>query len=259
MPGRSPLEQRLLHDPIADDDAPTQRWAYPAMATLVLSLFIAYHLTAVLAHTLPTGELGRPFRAFLARHASTDSYLGAAGIASSWGVFAPEPPSRNVFTRVLVEDAEGQEWDLGHDILGRRTYPHLIYDRWGKINRQMLIQREYQPIYAGWVCRDWERRHGGAAARAVRLSPVYTQIPPPRAVYANMGYDPRSLDLHEAKQEVYGCASIAHGQTPSRLRARLGLAPLAPGAFRDVPRRSWAAQPADRAPADVPAPAPSVD
>lgn len=263
MSARSPLEQRLLHDPIPDDDEPGRPWAYSGMALVVLSLFIAYHLTAVLVHTMPASEGSRALQAVLARRAETENYLGAIGITWLWGVFAPEPPTRNVFTRVLVESADGQEWDLGHEILGRRSYPYLFYDRMAKINRQMLRQREYLRIYAGWVCRSWELGHGGEAARTVRLAPVFTQVPAPSAAFARMGYEPRGLDVVEAEKEVFPCASTAHGQLPPRLRARHGLAAPAPGSFRDVPRRSWVArassQEGERAPGSDPASAPALE
>ena len=240
MPEASSLEQRLLHDPIPDDDEPGRRWSAPPRTLLVLSVFIAYHLLAVLAHSFPAPG-ARPFQAWLGRVAETDSYLGATGISSSWGVFAPDPPQRNVFTRVIVVDAKGQEWDLGHDILGRRAYPYLLYDRMAKINRQMLRQKQYLLPYAGWVCRAWERGHGGEGARAVRLLPIYSRIPAPEVAYRTMGYSPAGLDIVEARPEIFECATIPHGQLPPRLRARLGL-PAQGTVFREVARRGWAAR-----------------
>jgi hypothetical protein len=240
MPEPSSLEQRLLHAPIPDDDQPGRRWSAPSRTLLVLSVFIAYHLLAVLAHSLPAPE-AKSFRSWLARVAETEGYLGAAGISWSWGVFSPDPPKRNVFTRVVVVDGAGQEWDLGHDIVGRRAYPYLLYDRMAKINRQMLRQKQYLLPYAGWVCREWERRHGGEGARMVRLLPIYSRIPTPETAYQTMGYSPTGLDFEEASPEVFECSTIAHGQLPPRLRARLGLPAQGPP-FRDVARRSWAAR-----------------
>lgn len=240
MPEPSSLEQRLLRDPIPDDDQPGRRWSAPGRTLLVLSVFIAYHLLAVLAHSLPASG-ARPFRAWLARVVQTESYLGATGISWSWGVFAPDPPRRNVFTRVVVVDRDGQEWDLGHDIVGRRRYPYLVYDRMAKINRQMLRQKEYLLPYAGWVCREWERTHGGEGARAARLLPIYSRIPPPEVAYLTMGYSPTALNFEEALPEIFECSTIPHGQLPPRLRARFGLPPQGT-AFRDVARRSWAAR-----------------
>jgi hypothetical protein len=239
MPEPGSLEQRLLHDPIPDDDAPGRRWAYSLGGSVLLSVFIAYHLLAVLVQSAP-GRETRAFRDAVNRYAETEHYLGAAGITWSWAVFAPDPPQRNVFTRVVVVDAGGQEWDLGHDIMGRRAYPYLVYDRLAKVNRQMLRQKEYLVIYAGWVCRDWERGHRGEAPQVVRLLPVTTTIPRPDQAYLAMGYSPRGLDVKESSPEVYECGTIMQGRLPSALRARAGLPPLPPGVFRDVPRRSWA-------------------
>ncbi|HKZ05252.1 MAG TPA: hypothetical protein VJU81_07250 [Methylomirabilota bacterium] len=236
----SSLEQRLLHDRIPDDDQPGRRWSASRRTLLVLSLFIAYHLLAVLAHSLPAPG-ARPLRAWLARVAETESYLGATGISWSWGVFAPDPPRRNLFTRVVVVDGSGQEWDLGHDIVGRRAYPYLVYDRMAKINRQMLRQKQYLLPYAGWVCREWERGHGGEGARTVRLLPIYSRIPAPEVAYRTMGYSPAGLNVEEALPEIFECPTIPHGQLPPRLRARLGLPPQGT-AFREVARRSWAAR-----------------
>jgi len=240
MPGPSSLEQRLLHDPIRDDDEPGRRWSAPSRTLLVLSVFIAYHLLAVLVHSLPAPG-ARPLRAWLARVAETESYLGATGISWSWGVFAPDPPQRNVFTRVVVVDAGGQEWDLGHDILCRRTYPYLLYDRMAKINRQMLRQKQYLLPYAAWVCREWERGHGGEGARTVRLLPITSRIPAPEVAYRTMGYSPAGLDFTESRPENFECTTIPHGQIPPRLRARLGL-PSQGVVFHDVARHTWAAR-----------------
>ena len=241
MPEPGSLEQRLLHDPVPDDDAPGERWAYSLGSVVLISVFIAYHLLAVLAQSAP-GRENRDFRESMNRLARTEGYLGAAGITWSWAVFAPDPPRRNVFTRVVVVDGAGQEWDLGHDIFGRRAYPYLFYDRLAKVNRQMLRQKEYLAIYAGWVCRDWERGHRGEPARTVRLVPTVTTIPRPDQAYVTMGYSPRGLDVKESSPEVYDCATVAQGRLPTALRARVGLPPLTAGAFRDVPRRSWAAR-----------------
>jgi hypothetical protein len=156
-------------------------------------------------------------------------------------VFAPDAPQRNLFTRVVVVDGSGREWDVGHDILGRRTYPYLLYDRMAKINRQMLRQQQYLLPYAGWVCRDWERGHGGEAARAVRLLPIYSRIPTPEVAYRTMGYSPAGLNFEEALPETFECRTIPHCQMPPYLRARMGLPPQGT-AFRDVARRSWAAR-----------------
>ena len=233
------LEQSLLHDrPPAD--APSKPWPGHSglLGTVLVSIFIAYHLVAVLVHSAPPSSALGPLQAALNRHIQTGEYLRGAGIARNWAVFAPDAPRHNLFTRVLVEGADGQEHDLGHEPFGRRNYPYLFYDRMGKINREMLRKKPYRLSYAGWVCRDWERRHGGEPARAVRLVPIRTRVPAPTQAYAAMGYAPRGLDIEEATPDVYPCASTVHGQLPARLRVRYDL-PTAGTTFQDVPRRSW--------------------
>ena len=234
--GRS-LEERLLRDPLPHATQRGWRASYTFSGAILISLFIAYHLTAVLIHSAPgTGAVS--LQAFLNRHAHTGDYLRAAGIARSWAVFAPDAPRQNTFARVLVEGSDGQEWDLGHEVLGRRRHPYLFYDRMAKINRQMLRRKEYRLSYAGWVCREWERSHGGEPARAVRLVTIRTRVPSPAQAYLTMGYAPRGLEVDEATPEVYPCASTPHGQLPASLRARYGLPPIA-ATFREVPRRTW--------------------
>lgn len=237
------LEQRLLREPLPGAEPPRGRAAFPLLATLLVSLFIAYHLLAVGIHSAPPGGPVPSLQTFFDRHFRTVDYIRAAGIARSWQVFAPDAPRVNAFVRVLVEGTDGEVWDLGHDILGRRQYPYLFYDRIAKINRQMLRRKDYRLTYAGWVCRDWERMHGGEAARAVRLLPVRTRVPPP----GRGGYDPRGLDVEEAAPETFPCESTLHGQLPPSLRARYGLPPVA-ATFRDVPARTWWGR---RAPAGV--------
>lgn len=234
----SPLAGALLHASVATDDRPERRWAYPVVEMAALSLFIAFHLLAVLVLSAPPSDAVRSLQRMLERHAYAGDYLRTAGIARSWSVFAPDPARQNAFTRVFVEAHDGQEWDLGHDALGRRRYPYLFYDRLAKINRQMLRRADYRLSYAGWVCRCWERDHRGQPARAVRLVVTRTLVPTPAQAYVTMGYDPRSLDVEDSPPEIHTCATIPHGQLPPNLRARYEL----PGpalAFRDVARRTW--------------------
>jgi hypothetical protein len=248
--GRS-LEDRLLRDPIPPDTAAGRRATYSVTSAVLISVFIAYHLTAVLVHSAPASTVTSPLQTFLNRHAQTGEYLRAAGIARSWAVFSPDAPRQNVFTRVVVDGADGQEWDLGHEPFGRRVYPYLFYDRMGKINREMVRKKPYRLSYAGWVCREWERTHGGQPARAVRLIMIRTRVPSPEQSYASMGYTPRGLQVEEAAPEIYPCASTPHGQLPPSLRARYGLPP-GTTVFQDLPRRTWSRTGAGGELADTP-------
>jgi hypothetical protein len=234
----SPVAEVLLHAPVATDDRPERRWAYPKLEMAALSLFLTFHLLAVLVLSVPLSDAVRPLQRMLERHAHAGDYLRTAGIARSWGVFAPEPARQNAFTRVLVEAQDGEEWDLGHDLLGRRRYPYLFYDRLAKINRQMLRRTDYRLSYAAWVCRRWERDQGGQPARAVHLVGIRTRVPTPDQAYVAMGYDPRGLNVEDSPPEIHACATTPHGQLPPDLRARYRL-PGPPLAFRDVARSTW--------------------
>jgi hypothetical protein len=226
-----------------DDDAPGQRWAYPPVDMLLVSLFIGFHIATLLVYSMPSRGVMSGLNRLLNRYAEMSGYMGLVGNTPSWGMFAPDVARLNAFTRVLVEDRSGQAHDFLHDIHARRRYPYLFYDRMGKVNRRLIERpQQYRAPYAAWVCRDWERTHGGEPAHAVRLVTAWTRIPPPLQAYPTMGYEPRDLPLEQASPETFECASIPHGQLPPGLRARYGL-PAAPAdAFRDVFVRTWRVQ-----------------
>jgi len=200
------LAQSLLTDPWPEDDEPGARWAHPRLDMVVISLFIAYHVSVILVANLPSTGLVSALHWFFTHQLQMTSYLQATGSHQDWGLFAPDPGRTNVFLRVIVEDREGRLLDLGHDIYGRRRYPYLVYDRMGKINRRLVEDESYREVYAGWVCRDWEATHGGVPARAVRLQEIGTRIPRPEHVYDLMGYDPRTLPMIQGQGAVFGCA-----------------------------------------------------
>jgi hypothetical protein len=202
-----------------------------------VSVFIAYHLLAVLVHNAPAQGPLRDVQARLESTAFTASYLKGTGTVTSWAVFVPEPPQQNVFVRALVVDAAGAELDQGLEIYGRRRHPYLLYDRLAKVNRQLVPRAHYRPLYAAWLCRGWERTHG-EAAREARLFPFSTRIPPPEQAYAAMGYRPAELPLVEAAPEVFPCASTPHAQLPRAQRARRNLPPTG-AAFVDIGRTTW--------------------
>ncbi len=233
------LAQSLLTDPWPEDDEPGARWAHPRLDMVVISLFIAYHVSVILVANLPSTGLVSALHWFFTHQLQMTSYLQATGSHQDWGLFAPDPGRTNVFLRVIVEDREGRLLDLGHDIYGRRRYPYLVYDRMGKINRRLVEDESYREVYAGWVCRDWEATHGGVPARAVRLQEIGTRIPRPEHVYDLMGYDPRTLPIIQGQGAVFGCAEIPHGQLPNSLRARLGLPPAPPDRFRPITATTW--------------------
>jgi hypothetical protein len=244
------LADRLLHEPIPDDDAPGRRWAYPAWAMLLVSLFVLYHTTVLLVHNLPSGGLSKGLHTWFNKHAHMSTYMRATGNTQSWAMFAPNPHRGNTFMRVFVKDKDGEVWDLKHDIYGRRSYPYMFYDRIGKINRRIVDQKGYRRYYAAWVCRDWERTHGGESADEVQFVKLWTQVPPPEKVFAYrdektgmpgwfVGYDPMGLHLHQREEEVVRCATTRQAQLPNELRARHGLPEAPENHFLPLQARTW--------------------
>lgn len=230
--------EALLHEP-ALEDRPDERWAYTGKAAALVSLFIAYHLLALLQHTTPSVGFAAEWSHGLGDALKIPQYMRFTSSVQSWAMFAPNPHRTNAFLQVRVETVEGDEYDLLHDIYGRRDYPYFFYDRLGKINRRLLEQDRYQRPYAAWVCRDWALSHGGVAPRRVKYTKMWTKVPHPSRLYATMGYDPFRLKLHKEDLAGFDCETTPHAQLPNDVRARHGLPPLPDGAFRDVPQQTW--------------------
>lgn len=205
----------------------------------LLTVFIAYHVVVLIVGNLPaegpTAGLSRLFT----RYALMDLYRQLTGTPQGWRLFSPNPPVGNEYMRVLVEDQGGRSADVEHDSYGRQTYPYLSYDRLRKVNRRLSRDPAYQPGYAAWVCRTWERTHGGQPAVEVRFVRLVTQIPPPAAALATGGYDPARLPVETREAGRYRCADLPHGQLPPDLRRRFGLAPTAPGSFKKLETPTW--------------------
>lgn len=230
--------ERLLRGPVAEDE-PERRWAYSGAPALLISAFILYHLVALTQHTTPSGGLAMRFNLGLARAASIGWYMRMTSSVQSWAMFAPNPHRTNSFLQVRVETAEGVEYDLLHDIYGRRDYPYFFYDRMGKINRRLIEQERYQRPYAAWVCREWALTHGGEAPRRVLYTKMWTRVPHPSRVIPSMGFDPFELRLHKENLPSFDCATTPHAQLPDEIRARHGLPLLPEGAFKDVHQATW--------------------
>jgi hypothetical protein len=202
-----------------------------------VSTFIAYHLFCLFADNIPNKGMIREFVEFANKQMGARQYFRATGNSQGWGMFAPNPYRSNVFMRVLVEDRNGEVWDLAHDMYGRRSYPYFFYDRIGKINRRIYGGKGYLNPYAAWVCREWARSHDGETPKEVRFVKLKTVIPAPHKV--TRGYDPMKLPLDEEESDTHRCESIPHGQLPNELRERYGFPPLPEDEFRDVHYRTW--------------------
>ncbi|MCB9566913.1 MAG: hypothetical protein H6710_06830 [Myxococcales bacterium] len=241
----------LLHQP-APAAAETVRgggWAYSPALMIVASLFIAYHTAAVLLHSTPSGGLARKYGRAMNHSLRIGLYMRATANVQNWTMFAPNPHRNNVFVRVLVDDRNGKTWDAEHDLYGRRRYPYVIYDRLAKVNRRLGEQSHYHQPYAAWVCREWERTHGGEPAKRVRLVRLESKIPPPRVVYraseairpswTSIGFDPMRLPLARRELEVFECDLLPQGQLSPEIRARLGLPPAPAGHYKPLELETW--------------------
>lgn len=237
------LERGLLHDPVALDE---RSHAYPWWGIVLVSVFVAYHVAILLVWNTPSSNLGKPIHGLFNEHLKMRRYLNATGNVQTWAMFAPNPHRSNMFMKVLVKDKDEEVWDLFHDIYRRRSYPYLVYDRMGKINRRLIEQQGYRRHYAAWVCREWERTHGGEAPDEVQFVKMWTKIPEPHRVIQaagwNLGamwYDPSLLPLQQTAEDVVRCNVTRQAQLPDKLRARYGL-PTGITTYRGLVSRTWA-------------------
>lgn len=240
------LADTLLHQPVAADDRPSRRWAYGGVMQIIATVFILYHGVILLVHNLPSKGLAKGAQKVLNDRLDANTYWQATGNTQSWAMFAPNPHRSNIFMKVMVKDAAGDVWDLKHDIYGKREYPYLWYDRMGKINRRLIDQKGYRRHYAAWVCREWEKDHEGESAEEVQFVKMWTQIPPPQAVFerANgnifkMGFDPMQLPLKQREEDIISCATNRQAQLPNYLRERYGLEPAPERHFKPLSVRTW--------------------
>lgn len=242
-PEPSDLEHSLLSEAVSADDG-RGRWAYPLWGKMLVSVVILFHLTILLVWALPGKGLVKGTHKFFNEHFDMSTYLRATGTRQSWAMFAPNPNRTNIFVRVMVEDQEGEIWDLQHDIYKRRTYPYLWYDRRGKINRRLARTAGYRRHYAAWVCREWEREHG-ELPKEVRFIKLSTRIPKPKKLWKATkgqpwrGYNPNKLRLNKKDEGKFTCSTTPHAQLPDYLRERYGMEPGEEGAFRSVRIRTW--------------------
>lgn len=234
----------LLDEPTPEPEG--GRWAYRWWGALLVSVFVAYHAAVLIVHNLPSGGLSRNLHRIFDKHLDMRDYLHATGNVQSWAMFAPNPHRTNLFMKVMVVDADGEVWDMAQDIYGRRSYPYLFYDRMGKINRRIIDQKGYRRYYAAWVCREWERTHGGEPAQSVQFIKMWTRVPPPEKVIEHargnplaMWYEPMDLPLRERSEDEVSCSTTRHAQLPPELRERYDLPPVDDGTFRPVFIRTW--------------------
>jgi hypothetical protein len=234
---KSDEEFPILERPLSADGG--ERFAYRRPVQLVISLFIVFHALVLLVHNLPSKGLSAGLHRKFNKHLKASVYMRTVGSTQSWAMFAPNPHRQNTFTKVMVEDQDGEVWDMKHDIYRAREHPYLFYDRMGKVNRRLLEQKGYQRAYAAWVCREWERDHKGVPAKEVRIVKMWTRVPPPGKAMKKGGFDPNKLKLHQKREQEYSCKSTLQAQLPPYLERRYGLPESAEKRFRKVSIRTW--------------------
>jgi hypothetical protein len=241
---RPPLHESLLRgEPVASGRRPGSPWAYSLWGILVVSVFVLYHASVLVIWNLPAKGLVKTFHTSFLEQTKGKQYFSGTRNNQSWAMFAPNPNRTNNFVHVYVEDLEGELWDFEQDIWQEDRYPYLWYSRMGKINRRIDGKKHFQRIYGAWVCREWERQHGGEPAKSVSFVRRVTRVPLSRDVIENGGWDQWQAPFEQTEQETINCKTVMNGQLPNELRIRYGFEPRSPEqeerTFRDVTMRTW--------------------
>ncbi len=219
-----PLHESLLHaGELASEPRPESRWAYPLVGLLLASAFVLYHVAVLLVWNTPGKGLAKQFHATFLKSVKGYEYFKGTRNTQSWSMFAPNPNRSNNFVHVYVRDHEGDDWDFEQDIWEVDRYPYIWYDRGGKVNRRIDGKKHFQRIYGAWVCREWERRHAGEAAKSVTFIRRITRVPAARDVIEQGGWDQWSAPFKQTEQETITCKTIPHGTLPNAHRERYGL------------------------------------
>jgi hypothetical protein len=239
-PQHSPLHASLLHaDPAPSERRPTSRWSYPQWGVLLVSLFVAYHTIVLLVWNLPSKGLNKDYHKAVLDTLKGFNYFNGTRNNQSWAMFAPNPNRSNTFIMVFVEDQNGETWNFGQDIWGKDRYPYLWYDRRGKVNRNLDGKKNYQRIYGAWVCREWERQHGGEPAKSVTFIKRYAKVPASKEVIQRGGWDAWGDHYKQKEQETITCKTTPDAQLPNDLRARYGLPEIDEKLIRRTEARTW--------------------
>ncbi len=228
--------------PVRDPDTgrTNHPWAYGPLGRTVVVIFTIYHMGAVASTQFPDKDSWSTFRHDVSR--SFGDYLQTTHTTQGWGMFAPNPPTQNVFLRVTVTDESGDVYDLNTDVYAcfmpgatqeicDAVYPipWIWYTRQRKMNRRIAGSEGghgswYQKWHARWVCRQWELEHG-EPPREVELFKITYPIPPPEQVI-NEPYDPKTQYNrfgHPTSLYTANCKSSVSGRLSNEVRARHGL------------------------------------
>jgi hypothetical protein len=224
-------------------------WAYGPIGRLLIGGLIVWHLCAVVVWLMPNKDSLSTFRG-PARKAVAH-YLKVTTTSQGWGMFAPNPPRRNVFMKVLVVDRNGEVWDLRTDLYApeNKPIPWIWNTRQRKMNRRIIGGESgpsyYRKWYARWECRKWAREHGGEAPFEVKLVKIWYAIPSPEQTREQGHYVAEELLERTGHEEVVHtarCSRETMGQLPNFIRERDGLPLLDEGEYRPWhkhKRRKW--------------------
>jgi hypothetical protein len=231
---------------------------------LAMSL-VAYHCAAVAAWLLPDKQ---SFASFGPETRKVfENWLQTTQTTQGWAMFAPNPPKRNVFMKVVVTDADGQVWDLGTDVYAclqegatddicAATYPipWIWYSRTRKMNRRIIGSEGgkgvwYQKWHARHLCREWQREHDGALPIKIDLVKTGYPLPTPEEAWANGPYDPRARyreRFDEQIEHTTWCAKEPTAQLTNDERSRRGFAPVEEATIKTFHRNTCTAWRAER-------------
>jgi hypothetical protein len=224
---------------------PVMPWAYGPLGRVMAGMLFFYHCVGVGIWLLPDKWCLNTFR--IEARQPFQWWLQTSQTTQGWSMFAPNPPRRNLFMRVVVTDQEGGSYDLNTDIYACfqddvdpeicqsvQPVPWIWYSRRGKMNRRIAGGEGgkgvwYQKWHGRWLCRQWAREHDGVMPKKVDIIKVTYSIPTPEYVWRNGPYDPKARFHEHGKQEkehTTRCANEVEAQLPNDVRERYGFEPL---------------------------------
>lgn len=209
--------------------------AFGPLGRLAVGAIILVQIVGVALWLVPDKAICASWRGPARR--ALQPWLALTQTTQGWGMFAPNPPTGNVFLKIEVTRPSGEVVDLRTDVYAREQMPipYLGYDRMRKVNRRVLTEgARFRPWVARYWCRRWAREHGGELPKEVRLLRLGYPIPRPEELAQSGPYDP-----HE-RLRTHGSEHLVHREpcAPSEAPAGGEGRPLAApgGERRSAPR-----------------------
>ncbi|MCA9695296.1 MAG: hypothetical protein KC636_37300 [Myxococcales bacterium] len=225
-----PRHAERMPDADAETGRITPPWAYGPWGRMIVSGLVIWHIAAVAIWLVPDKDICKKWRDPGRRWFS--GYLHHTYTSQGWGMFAPNPPRANVFLKIIVYDAKGEPWDLKSDMYApeKVQIPFIWNDRMRKMNRRMVGKgKMYRKWYARWLCREWQRTHGGEIPEKIELIKFSYALPTPEQARDMGWYRPMELmEIRKRESTVHteSCKSTIMGQLSNEERARYELPPL---------------------------------